>query len=110
MYKKAIKTFALATILLIYFIEEYYIQHTFSSYVTMESIFKIANQQPTQQSPPTATSQESPTTPTFSQTNHPQSSARVSFRKNPYTFEERHSLVSEPVIDVVRHTPLSEPH
>ena len=33
--------------------------------------FKIANQQPTQQSPPTTTSQESPATPTSSQTNQP---------------------------------------
>ena len=57
--------------------------------------FKNANQQPTQQFPPTTTSQESPTTSTSSQTNHPQSSTRISFQENLYTIEERHSLLSE---------------
>ena len=74
-----------------------------------KEIFKIANQQPTQQSPPVTTSLESPATPTSSQTNHPQSSTRISFRQNPYTFEERLSLISEPLEPVVRHAPLSEP-
>ena len=71
--------------------------------------FKNANQQPTKQSPPTTTSQESPTTPRYSQTNHLQSSTRISFKENPYLFEERHSLLSEPLEPVVRHAPLSEP-
>ena len=70
--------------------------------------FKIAYQQPTQQSPPTTTSQESPT-PTTSQTNHPQSSTPISFQENPYKFEERHSLLQETLETLVRHKPLSEP-
>ena len=69
---------------------------------------KIANQQPSHQSPPT-TSQETPTTPANSQTNNPQSSRRISFQDNPYTFEERHARVSEPLELVVRQASLSEP-
>ena len=61
----------------------------------IKELFKTANQQPTQQSPPATTSQEPPITPTSSQTNHPQSSTLISFQANPYTFEERHSLLSE---------------
>ena len=63
--------------------------------------FKIANQQPLQQSPPITTSQESPTTPSNSQTNLPQISTLISFQENPYTFEERHSLLSETLEPVV---------
>ena len=33
----------------------------------------------------------------------------IHFKKNPYTFEERYSLLSEPLEPVVRHAPLSEP-
>ena len=49
------------------------------------------------------------TTPTSSQTNHPQSLTRIPFLENPYTFEERHSLLLEPLEPVIRHAPLSEP-
>ena len=57
----------------------------------LKNFFKIANQQPPYQSPPT-TSQENPTIPTSIQ--NPQSSTR--FQENPYTFEERHARLSEP--------------
>ena len=66
------------------------------------------NQQPTQQTPPTTTSQELQTTPTSSQTNQPQSSTRISFQENPYTVEERHTLLSEALTPVVRHAPLRD--
>ena len=92
-----------------HFRRRFYNQYKFSSKEKSEEIFKIADQQPTQQSPPTTTPQESPITQTFSQTNRPQSSTRISFQENPYTFEERHALLSEPLISVVRHAPLSEP-
>ena len=69
----------------------------------------MANQQPTQQSPPTTISRKSPTTPISSQTNHPQSSTLNSFQENSYTFDERHALLSEPLISIVRHETLSEP-
>ena len=71
-----------------------------------ENFSKIANQQPSHQSQPT-TSQENPTTPTNTQ--NPQSSTRISFQENPYTFEERHARLSEPLELVVRQAPLSEP-
>ena len=45
----------------------------------------------------------------FSLTNQPQLSTRTSFHENPYTFEERHALLSEPFLPVVRHAPPSEP-
>ena len=48
-------------------------------------------------------------TPAFSQTNQYQSLTSISFQENPYTFEERHALLSEHLIPVVRHAPLSEP-
>ena len=48
-------------------------------------------------------------TPTSTQTNHPQSSTRISFQENPYTLKEKHSLLSEPLEPVIRHAPLSEP-
>ena len=49
------------------------------------------------------------TTPTSGQTNQPQSSTRISFVENPYTFEERHASLSEPLIPAIRQAPLSEP-
>ena len=107
--KKAVLTFALATVLLILFIQEYYKKHKISSLLNNFSKFsKIANQQPPQQSPPT-TSQKPPTTPTNSQINIPQSSTNVSFQDNPYTFEERHARLSEPLEPVFRQASLSEP-
>ena len=54
-------------------------------------------------------SQEPPTTPTNTQTNNPQSSTRISFQDNPFTFEERHARLSEPLEPVLRQAPLSEP-
>ena len=62
-----------------------------------------------QQSPPTTISQQVPTTPMSSQTNQPQPSTRISWDENSYTFEERHKLLSEPLIPVVLHAPLSKP-
>ena len=76
-----------------HFLWRYYKQHKISSKVKTEYLFKVAYQQPTQQSPPTTTSQESPKTPTSSQTNHPQSSIRIPFQENPFTFEEKKSIV-----------------
>ena len=57
------------------------------------------------QSPPT-TSQEKSTTPTSTQSPH--SSTRISFQEIPYTFEERHARLSEPLEPVVRQAPLSK--
>ena len=67
---------------------------------------KIANQQSHSQSSPT-TSHENPTIPTTTQ--NPQISTRISFQDNPYTFEERHARLSEPLEPVQRQAPLSEP-
>ena len=53
------------------------------------------------------TSQDNPTTPTS--TPNPHSSTLISFQENPYTFEERHARLSEPLEPVVRQAPLSEP-
>ena len=39
----------------------------------------------------------------------PQTSRRISFQDNPYTFEERHARLSEPLEPVQRQAPLSEP-
>ena len=39
----------------------------------------------------------------------PQTSTRISFQDNPYTFEERHARLSEPLEPVQRQAPLSEP-
>ena len=50
-----------------------------------------------------------PTTPTSSQTSQPQSSTRISYAENPYTFEERHASLSEPLEPAIRQAPLSEP-
>ena len=67
---------------------------------------KIANQPPPKQSPPTS-SQENPITPTTTQ--NPQTSTRISFQDNPYTLEERHARLSEPLEPFHRQAPLSEP-
>ena len=65
--KKAIITFALATILLIFFLEEYYNKHKFfHKEKSIRKPSKIANQQSHSQSSPTS-SQENPTIPTTSQ-------------------------------------------
>ena len=69
-------------------------------------ISKIANQAPPKQSPPTS-SQENPIIPTTIQ--NPQTSTRISFQDNPYTFEERHARLSEPLEPVHRQALLSEP-
>ena len=107
MYKKAIITFALATILLILFIEEYYIKHKFFHYKkSIKILSKSANQQSQNQSSPTS-SQENPTIPTTNQ--DPQTATRISFQDNPYTCEERHARLSEPLEPVQRQAPLSEP-
>ena len=66
--------------------------------------FKIANQPPPKQP---ARSQESPITPTT--TNDPQTSTRISFQDIPYTFEEQHARLSEPLEPVHRQASLSEP-
>ena len=102
--KKAIITFALATILLILFLEEYYNKHKFFHSIRQPS--KIANQQSHSQSSPTS-SQENPTIPTTTQ--NPQTSTRISFQDNPHTFEERHARLSEPLEPVQRQASLSEP-
>ena len=67
---------------------------------------KIANQQSQNLSSPTS-SQENPTIPTTTQ--NPQTSTRISFQDNPYTFEERHARLSQPLETVQRQAPLSEP-
>ena len=66
----------------------------------------MANQPPPNQ-PPTTTSHEIQITPTT--TNNPQPSTRISFQDNPYTFEERHARLSEPLEPVHRQASLSEP-
>ena len=105
--KNAILTFSLATVLLILIIQEYCKKHKISSEIN--SIPKIfQNQQPPHQSPPT-TSQEPPTTPTNTQTNNSQSSIRIFFQDKPYTFEERHARLSEPLEPVIHQASLSEP-
>ena len=58
------------------------------------------------QSSPTS-SQENPVIPTTTQ--NPQTSTRISFQDNPYTFEGRHARLSEPLEPVQRQAPLSEP-
>ena len=40
---------------------------------------------------------------------NPQTSTRISFQDNPYTFEERHARLFEPLEPVQRQAPLSEP-
>ena len=66
----------------------------------------LINQQSHNQSSPTSY-QENPTIPTTTQ--NPQTSTRISFQDNPYTFEERHARLSEPLEPVQRQAPLSEP-
>ena len=72
----------------------------------IKHISKIANQKLPKQIPPTS-SQESPITPTTTQ--NPHISTPISFQDNPYTFEERHTRLSEPLEPVHRQAPLSEP-
>ena len=72
---------------------------------SLKHIFKIANQ-PLPKQPPPPSSQESPVTPTTTQ--NLQTSTRISFQDNPYTFEERHARLSEPLEPVHRQGPLSE--
>ena len=109
MYKKAVIIFALATLILIIFIEEYYNQHKFSSSLNFKEVTTSQPSQPSQQSPSTTTPQDSPTTPTYSQTNHSQPSTLISFQENLSTFEEKHALLSEPLIPVACPAPQSEP-
>ena len=71
-----------------------------------ENFSKIDYQQSSHQSPPT-TSHENPTVPTKSQ--NPRSYTRISFQDNPYTFEERHARLFEPLEPVFRQAPLSKP-
>ena len=52
-------------------------------------------------------SQQNPTIPTTTQ--NPQTSTRISFQDNPYTFEERHARLPEPLEPVQRQASLSEP-
>ena len=107
--KKAIITFALATILLVLFIEEYYKKHKFFHQKKSISILsKIANQQSQNQSSPTSSQENSTIRIT---TQNPQTSTRISFQDNPYTFEERHARLSEPQEPVQRQAPhiISEP-
>ena len=105
--KKAIITIALATILLIIFLEEYHSKHKFFHYEkSIRILSKIANQQSHNQSSPTS-SQENPTIPTTTQ--NPQTSTRICLQDNPYTFEERHARLSEPLEPVQRQAPLIEP-
>ena len=105
--KKAIVTFALATILLILFIEEYYNKHKSSHWKkSIGQVPKIANQQSQNQSSPTS-SQENPAIATTTQNS--QTSTRISFQENPYTFEERHARLSEPLEPVQRQAPRREP-
>ena len=70
-----------------------------------EHISKIANQPPPNPSSQTSP-QENPTVPTTTQ--NPQTSTRISFQDNPYTFE-RHARLSEPLEPVQRQASLSEP-
>ena len=72
----------------------------------MRSLSKIANQQSQNQSSPTS-SQENPAITTNTQ--NPQTSTRISFQDNLYTFEERHARLLEPLEPVQRQAPLSEP-
>ena len=74
--------------------------------VTIQNPSKIATQQSQNQSSPTS-SQDNQTPP--STTQNPQTSTRISFQDNPYTFEERHARLSEPLEPVQRQAPLSEP-
>ena len=94
--KKAIVTFALATILLIFSSKNTTININLPTRKINRTLSKIANQQSQTQSSSTS-SQENPEIPT------------TSFQDNPYTFEERHARLSEPLEPVQRQAPLSEP-
>ena len=84
-----------------------YNKHKFLTKVIIQKkLSKIATQQSQSQSSPTS-SQDNPTPP--STTQNPQTSTRISFQDNPYTFEERHARLSEPLEPVQRQAPLSEP-
>ena len=54
-------------------------------------------------------SQDPLTTARSSQTSQPQSSARISFQENLYTFDGRHASLSEPLLTAIRQAPLGEP-
>ena len=53
-------------------------------------------------------SQDPLTTARSSQTSQPQSSTRISFQENPFTFDGRHASLSEPIITAIRQAPLGE--
>ena len=104
--KKAKVTFALATILLILSSKNTTINIIFPLEKINRTLSKSSNQQSQKQSSSTS-SQENPTIPTTTQ--NPQTSTRISFKDNPYTFEERHARLSELLEPVQRQVPLSEP-
>ena len=105
--KNAIVTFALAKILLILFIKEFIININLpTKKLINQTLSKIANQPPPTQSSPTS-SQENLIIPTTTQ--NPQTSTTISFQDNPYTFEERHARLSEPLEPIQRQASLSEP-
>ena len=108
MYKKGIHHIRISHYSLIFFSLKNTGTNVNSHHKKLHSkkVSKIANQQPPHQSPPT-TSQANPTTPTSIQ--NPHSYTRLSFQENPYTFEERHARLSEPLEPVVRQAPLSKP-
>ena len=91
MHKKAIINFAIASVLQKTFAEKYYKVHK----------FKIAYPNPIQESPSTTTSQDPPTTPTFSHTSQPQYSTRISSVEKPYTFGERQASLSQPLLPAI---------
>ena len=109
MHKKGIDNFRISNNTFNYF-QRRILQSTYNFFINKKykEPFKIPNQ-PSQQFPPATTSQESPASPTNIQTNDPQSSTRSTFQENPFTFDERHSLLSELLEPVVRHSPLNEP-
>ena len=67
----------------------------------------IKNQLNNHHRPPHPKTPRPPTTPTFSKINQSQSFTRISFQKNPYTFEERLASLSETLISAIRHATLS---
>ena len=109
MYKKGYKIFALATILLVFFIKKYFNQHKISSLIKILKNFSklLVNQQPTQQSPPTRHPRN------LQQHQHPVRQITLNhqhvFHFNKTHIHLRNSLLSEPSEPVVCHAPLSEP-
>ena len=108
MYKKSYHQFRIGNNTSNFFIEEYYNKHKNSSKKIFFEIFPklLIN------NPHTNPHQHYPknlTTPTITQPNNRQSSTRIYFQDNPYTFEARHARLSEPLEAVVRRAPLSEP-